>query len=120
MTPTLATALLYAFFALGFWSALRFVPGKVGRLTFFLGVHAVTLTGWFIITDTAATVASLSIALGVGIGASVVTGFLTGALSIAFTRWLNRSPRFAWAALVPFALPIMALMEPHKKGQAAI
>lgn len=113
MSSTTIAILLYGLFAAAFWAALCLVPGRIGRKTFFFGVNVVTLTGWFVIADTAATAGSLGVALGIGMGVALVTGFVTGALSVGFARWLNRSRRFAWTALVPFALPIMALMDPR-------
>ncbi|MCV6596932.1 MAG: hypothetical protein OIF40_07610 [Mangrovicoccus sp.] len=110
---------LYALFAAGFWGALRLVPGQVGRKTFFFGVLSVTLVGWFVMADTATTLGGLGASFWIGVAVAVVSGFLTGALSGGFARWLNRSTRFAWAALVPFALPVMALMEPLPENNAA-
>lgn len=109
------TTILYGLFATAFWAGLRLVPGQVGRKSFFFGVQAVTLIAWMVIADTS-TVPSMDLALGVGVAAALVSGFLTGALSGAFARFLNRSPRFAWAALVPFALPVMALMSEQVTG----
>lgn len=119
MTETSITLLLYALFAFGFWAALRFVPGKVGRKTFFFGALLVTLVGWFVIADTATTAVSFGVSLGIGILVALVSGFLTGGLSVAFARYLNRTRRFAWVAVLPMALPIMALMEPLRGDVAA-
>lgn len=114
MTEFLITALLYTSFALGFFAGLRTVPGMIGRLEFVLGVLAVTLIGWFVVADTVETAAAFSEMTTICGAVGLITGFVTGALAIAFARWLNRSERFAWLLLVPFSLPIMALMEPRK------
>ncbi|MCR9086258.1 MAG: hypothetical protein NXH97_05890 [Rhodobacteraceae bacterium] len=112
MGTFMITALLFGLFAAAFWGGLRLVPGQVGRKSFFFGVQAVTLVAWIVIAD-ASTIGALSVAFGIDALAALVSGFLTGALSGAFARFLNRSPRFAWIALIPFALPIMALMSEH-------
>ena len=112
MATFLITALLYALFAFAFWGGLRLVPGQVGRKSFFFGVQAVTLVAWIIIADAGA-VGAFNAALGIDTLAALISGFLTGALSGAFARFLNRGPRFAWVALIPFALPVMALMSEH-------
>ncbi|MEM1360209.1 MAG: hypothetical protein AAGF94_00640 [Pseudomonadota bacterium] len=114
MTGFIITALIYSAFALGFFAGLRTVPGTIGRLEFVLGVLAVTLIGWFVVADTMETAAALSVTSSIVGAVGLITGFITGALSISFARWLNRSERFAWLLLVPFSLPIMALMEPRK------
>lgn len=109
MATFIITAFLYSLFAAAFWGGLRLVPGQVGRKSFFFGVQAVTLVAWIIIADAGA-VGSLTAAMGIDAVAALVSGFLTGALSGAFARFLNRGPGFAWVALIPFALPVMALM----------
>lgn len=113
-----ATAVFYTLFSVAFWGGLRTGTGVIGRLEFFLGVQAITLIAWFVMADNATTAAAFDLAFVVDASVAVISGYLTGCLSGAFARKLNRRPRFAWTAMMPFALPVMALM-PEIRGGAA-
>ena len=115
MDHFVATALFYLFFTPAFWLGLRSNVGTLGRVPFYLTVQTVTLITWFVIAENATHFGDLS-ASTVAIDGLVAlfSGYLTGVLSGAYARYLNRRMRFAWLVFLPFALIVMAFVPKHE------